>query len=148
MFRARSIPKRRSETERASNCLRNAVRIPAQTVYAPNMRLPARPYQYDVSIRTSNSATWKRSGEAGRSGRQPQLKSDRKATPVFTTANHVIMSSKADRNSLADTVARLHPRLLILDPFVRLHRIDENASGEEVSASAAVRFSSCFDACF
>jgi len=27
-------------------------------------------------------------------------------------------------------VARLQPRLLILDPFVRLHRIDENASGE------------------
>jgi len=34
---------------------------------------------------------------------------------------------EADRNSLAETVARLQPRLLILDPFVRLHRIDENA---------------------
>ena len=36
----------------------------------------------------------------------------------------------ADRRNLAETVARLQPRLLILDPFVRLHRIDENASGE------------------
>src|SRR5215813_7883152 len=36
----------------------------------------------------------------------------------------------ADRASLQEAVARLQPRLLILDPFVRLHRIDENASGE------------------
>ena len=36
----------------------------------------------------------------------------------------------ADRRNLAETVARLQPRLLILDHFVRLHRIDENASGE------------------
>ena len=37
---------------------------------------------------------------------------------------------EADRRNLADTVARLQPRLLILDPFVLLHRINENASGE------------------
>jgi RecA-family ATPase len=37
---------------------------------------------------------------------------------------------RLDRNSLADTVKRLQPRLLILDPLVRLHRIDENASGD------------------
>src|SRR5215510_4772624 len=35
---------------------------------------------------------------------------------------------EADRRSLAATVATLKPLLLILDPFVRLHRIDENAS--------------------
>jgi hypothetical protein len=28
----------------------------------------------------------------------------------------------------------MRPRLLILDPFVRLHRIDENASGEVAPA--------------
>ena len=40
---------------------------------------------------------------------------------------------------LADTVARLQPRLLILDPFVRLHRIDENASGEVAPLLAYLR---------
>jgi AAA domain len=45
----------------------------------------------------------------------------------------------ADRRNLADTVARLQPRLLILDPFVRLHRIDENASGEVAPLLAYLR---------
>jgi hypothetical protein len=35
-----------------------------------------------------------------------------------------------DRDRLAETVRTLSPRLLVLDPFVRLHRVDENASGE------------------
>jgi hypothetical protein len=35
-----------------------------------------------------------------------------------------------DRDRLTETVRALSPRLLVLDPFVRLHRIDENASGE------------------
>ncbi len=46
------------------------------------------------------------------------------------TAPVLRLDLDADRRKLADTVARLQPRLLILDPFVRLHRIDENASGE------------------
>jgi hypothetical protein len=46
---------------------------------------------------------------------------------------------KADRRNLADTVDRLRPRLLILDPFVRLHRIDENASGEVAPLLAYLR---------
>jgi hypothetical protein len=46
---------------------------------------------------------------------------------------------EADRRNLADTVARLQPRLLILDPFVRLHRIDENASGEVAPLLAYLR---------
>src|SRR5208337_2391655 len=37
---------------------------------------------------------------------------------------------EVDRRNLAETVDQLRPRLLVLDPFVRLHRIDENASGE------------------
>jgi len=45
----------------------------------------------------------------------------------------------ADRASLQETVARLQPRLLILDPFVRLHRIDENASGEVAPMLAYLR---------
>jgi len=50
------------------------------------------------------------------------------------TAPTVRLDLDADRRNLAETVARLQPRLLILDPFVRLHRIDENASGEVASA--------------
>jgi hypothetical protein len=45
----------------------------------------------------------------------------------------------ADRLALQDAVARLQPRLLILDPFVRLHRIDENASGEVAPLLAFLR---------
>jgi hypothetical protein len=35
-----------------------------------------------------------------------------------------------DRQALAATVARLQPKLLSLDPFVRLQRIDENVAAE------------------
>ena len=35
-----------------------------------------------------------------------------------------------DRRRLRDTVARVAPRLLVLDPLVRLHGIDENAVAE------------------
>ena len=46
---------------------------------------------------------------------------------------------EADRKSLEATVVRLRPRLLELDPFVRLHRIDENASGEVAPLLAWLR---------
>ena len=46
---------------------------------------------------------------------------------------------EADRRNLAETVDRLRPRLLILDPFVRLRRIDENASGEVAPLLAYLR---------
>src|SRR5271157_183065 len=55
------------------------------------------------------------------------------------TAPTVRLDLDADRRNLADTVARLLPRLLILDPFVRLHRIDENASGEVAPLLAYLR---------
>jgi RecA-family ATPase len=44
-----------------------------------------------------------------------------------------------DRRSLEETLAKLKPRLLVLDPFVRLHRIDENASGEVAPLLAFLR---------
>jgi len=44
-----------------------------------------------------------------------------------------------DRQRLAETVEHLRPRLLILDPFVRLHRIDENVSGEVAPLLAYLR---------
>jgi len=55
------------------------------------------------------------------------------------TAPVLRLDLDADRRSLAETVARLQPRLLILDPFVRLHRIDENASGEVAPLLAYLR---------
>ena len=55
------------------------------------------------------------------------------------TAPTVRIDLAADRRSLDDTVADLQPRLLVLDPFVRLHRIDENASGEVAPLLAYLR---------
>ena len=36
----------------------------------------------------------------------------------------------ADRRDLQETVEKVRPKLLVLDPFVRLHRVDENAAGD------------------
>ena len=55
------------------------------------------------------------------------------------TAPTVRLDVEADRRSLTETVAALRPRLLILDPFVRLHRIDENVSGEVAPLVAFLR---------
>jgi hypothetical protein len=55
------------------------------------------------------------------------------------TAPSVRLDVELDRKNLAETVAKLAPRLLILDPFVRLHRIDENASGEVAPLLAYLR---------
>jgi hypothetical protein len=55
------------------------------------------------------------------------------------TSPTVRLDLEVDRKSLADTVAALQPRLLILDPFVRLHRIDENVSGEVAPLLAYLR---------
>ena len=42
------------------------------------------------------------------------------------TAPTVRIDLEADRRRLRETVERIRPRLLVLDPFVRLHRVDEN----------------------
>jgi AAA domain-containing protein len=55
------------------------------------------------------------------------------------TAPSLRLDLPADRSALERTVAQLAPRLLILDPFVRLHRIDENASGEVAPLLAYLR---------
>jgi hypothetical protein len=46
------------------------------------------------------------------------------------TAPSLRLDLPPDQLRLRDTVAALRPRILILDPFVRLHRIDENAAAE------------------
>jgi RecA-family ATPase len=55
------------------------------------------------------------------------------------TAPSLRLDLAVDRTSLDETVAQLRPRLLILDPFVRLHRIDENISGEVAPLLAFLR---------
>jgi hypothetical protein len=49
------------------------------------------------------------------------------ALPVqVITAPSLRLDTPTDRLRLADTVAQLQPILLILDPLIRLHRVDEN----------------------
>lgn len=46
------------------------------------------------------------------------------------TAPSLRLDLDTDREKLEQTVAALRPALLVLDPFVRLHRIDENVSAD------------------
>jgi hypothetical protein len=55
------------------------------------------------------------------------------------TAPTVQLDLPADRAKLEHTVEELKPRLLVSDPFVRLHRIDENSSGEVAPLLAYLR---------
>lgn len=55
------------------------------------------------------------------------------------TAPSVRLDLADDQRRLSDTVTALRPRLLVLDPFVRLHRIDENASAEVAPLLAYLR---------
>jgi hypothetical protein len=57
-------------------------------------------------------------------------------SPLDALDIHVIVAPvlrldvELDQRRLEETVAALRPMLLVLDPFVRLHRIDENVSAE------------------
>ncbi len=55
------------------------------------------------------------------------------------TAPSVRLDVADDQRRLADTVAELRPRLLILDPLVRLHRVDENVASEVAPLLAYLR---------
>ena len=51
--------------------------------------------------------------------------------PLYViTAPRLLLDLPQDRESLRATVAAIQPKLLILDPFIRLHNADENASKE------------------
>ena len=53
------------------------------------------------------------------------------ALPIYViTAPRLLLDLPCDREQLRNTVAAIKPALLILDPFIRLHRSDENASKE------------------
>lgn len=51
----------------------------------------------------------------------------------------VRLDLELDRLRLRETVEALRPRLLVLDPFVRLHRRDENVAGEVAPLLAYLR---------
>jgi len=55
------------------------------------------------------------------------------------TAPSVRLDVADDRHQLQATIAALRPLLLVLDPFVRLHRVDENASSEVAPLLAYLR---------
>ena len=55
------------------------------------------------------------------------------------TAPSLRLDLEVDRARLDETIARLKPRLLILDPFERLHHIDENVSGDVAPLLAFLR---------
>jgi AAA domain len=55
------------------------------------------------------------------------------------TAPVLRLDRNRDRARLRETVGRLRPQLLLLDPLVRLHRIDENDAGEVAELLAYFR---------
>jgi hypothetical protein len=57
---------------------------------------------------------------------------------VITTPS-LRLDLPADQVRLRATVATLRPTLLVLDPFVRLHRIDENVAADVAPLLAALR---------
>jgi hypothetical protein len=53
------------------------------------------------------------------------------ALPIYViTAPRLLLDRPCDQQQLRNTVAAIKPALLILDPFIRLHKSDENASKE------------------
>lgn len=60
-------------------------------------------------------------------------KQDLPRLPLHLIDEHTLrLDTTRDQHRLAEAVARYRPRLLVLDPFVRLHQIDEN-SAQDVS---------------
>ncbi len=55
------------------------------------------------------------------------------------TAPSLRLDTREDQNRLRETIVQLRPRLLLLDPFIRLHRIDENASSDVAAILADLR---------
>jgi hypothetical protein len=55
------------------------------------------------------------------------------------TASSLRLDRDRHRGQLLETARRLHPRLLLLDPLVRLHGIDENHAGEVAALLAYIR---------
>lgn len=62
------------------------------------------------------------------------------ALPIdVITAPSLRLDLDRDQHRLAETIRKYGPRLLLLDPFVRLHRIDENNAGDVSAILAYLR---------
>ncbi len=62
------------------------------------------------------------------------------ALPIgVITAPSVRLDESRDQRRLAETIRRHAPRLLLLDPFVRLHRINENQAGDVAAVLGYLR---------
>jgi len=55
------------------------------------------------------------------------------------TAESIRLDLDSDQKRLRNTVAAVRPSLLVLDPFVRIQRIDENSAGEVAAVLAYLR---------
>jgi hypothetical protein len=55
------------------------------------------------------------------------------------TAATLRLDREVDRRRLTDAVRALRPRLLVLDPLVRLHTIDENSAGDVARLLSYIR---------
>jgi hypothetical protein len=55
------------------------------------------------------------------------------------TAPSLRLDLERDQKRLADTVHNLSPKLVLLDPLIRLHRVDENSSGDVSGLLAYLR---------
>jgi hypothetical protein len=55
------------------------------------------------------------------------------------TAPSLRLDLERDRRRLTDAVTRIHPKLLLLDPLIRLHRRDENSAGDVSELLAFLR---------
>lgn len=65
---------------------------------------------------------------------------DLESAPIhLITAPTLRLDLQRDQDRLRDTIDALRPRLMVLDPFVRLHRIDENNAGEVSQLLAYLR---------
>lgn len=65
---------------------------------------------------------------------------DLDALPLHViTAPTVRLDLARDQKKLRRTVEQLRPRLLVLDPFVRLHRVDENVASDVAPLLAYLR---------
>ncbi len=63
-----------------------------------------------------------------------------KGVPLYVIVENAIrLDTEKDQTRLAATIAHYRPRLLVLDPFVRLHRIDENSALEVSGILAYLR---------
>lgn len=60
--------------------------------------------------------------------------------PLYViTAPSIRLDVIRDRERLRETIENLAPRLLVLDPFIRMHRVDENVAGDVAPLLAYLR---------